>query len=124
MFRKSAFILAFTAFSCFSGCAMLEPVEEKTPVFKSSTELYNKALDYYQKGRYAQARELFGQYVAQYPDSELFKVALYYSGHCYQKLGDKKEALVIYNRVVAMYGDEDFWGEQAFKRIKQIKGEQ
>ncbi len=107
-----------------SGCAMLEPVEEAAPKFKSSTELYNKALDYYQKGRYVQARELFRAYIAQYPNSELFRVALYYAGHCYQMLGDDKEALVIYNRVVATYGDADFWGEQAFKRIRQIKGEE
>lgn len=103
---------------------MLEPVDDPTPSahFKTSTELYNKALDYYQKGRYTRARELFREYVAQYPNSAIFRIALYYSGHCYQMLGDNKEALVIFNRVVSTYGEEDFWGEQAFKRIKQING--
>ncbi|MBF0594790.1 MAG: tetratricopeptide repeat protein [Candidatus Omnitrophica bacterium] len=112
--------------SGFSGCAMLEPVDEAAPPprFKTPTEHYNKALDYYQKGRYTQAKELFHEYVAQYPDSAILRIALYYLAHCYQIQGDEKEALVIYNRIIAAYGSDDFWSEQAFKRIKQIKGEE
>ncbi|MBF0387077.1 MAG: tetratricopeptide repeat protein [Candidatus Omnitrophica bacterium] len=106
-----------------AGCAMLEPVEETAPRYASSTELYNKALENYQNGKYSRAKDLFQEYIAQYPNSTIFRIALYYSGHCYQMLGEEKEALVIYNRVVATYGEDDFWGEQAFKRIGQIKGD-
>ena len=116
--------LLFSSFACFAGCAMLQPSDEPAPRFKSSTEHYNAALEHYQKGRYAKAKELFHEYVAQYPDSAIFRIALYYLGHCYQMLGEEKEALVIFNRVVATYGDDDFWGEQALNRIRQIKGEQ
>jgi TolA-binding protein len=119
------FLLILLAVPLYStGCAMIEPAGEEVPHFRTPTEHYNKALDLYQKGNYAQAKELFREFVAQYPDSPLSKVALYYLGHCYQMTGDDKEALILFNRIVATYGDDDFWGEQSFKRIKQIKGEE
>ena len=103
---------------------MLEPAQEVASRFSSPTEHYNKALELYQKGRYARARELFHEYIARYPDSVVYRIALYYLGHCYQLLGDDREALIIFNRIVAAYGDDDFWGEQSFKRIRQIRGEE
>ncbi len=107
-----------------AGCAMIEPLEAEHPHFQSASQHYNKALDYYQKGNYAQAGTLFQEYIGQYPDTVLYRVALYYLGHCYQVQGDEKEALIIFNRILTTYGDDDFWGEQSFKRIKQIKGEE
>jgi TolA-binding protein len=116
--------LIFTLMS-FSGCALLPAAQdEETVRYKSPSELYDKALAYYQSGKYAKARDLFHEYVGQYPESKILKIAIYYLGHCYQMLGDEKEALALYNRVVATYGDEDFWGAQAMARIKQIKGEE
>ncbi len=103
-----------------AGCAMLDPQAAAPPRYKSSIELYNKALDYYEKGYYVKAKELFREYIAQDPNSEIFRIALYYSGHCYQLLGEDKEALVIYNRVISTYGPDDFWSEQALKRIGQM----
>lgn len=111
-----------------AGCALLEPLEAEDhsdhPRFKSATEHYQRALDLYEHGYYAKAKDLFHEYVGQYPQSPLFRVALYYLGHCYQKTGEDKEALSIYNRIVTVYGDDDFWGAQAQKRIKQIKGDE
>ena len=106
----------------FSGCALLPAAqEEETVRYKSPSDLYERALDYYQSGRYAKAKDLFHEYVGQYPDSKILRIAIYYLGHCYQMLGEDKEALALYNRVVSTYGDEDFWGQQAMARIKQIK---
>ena len=106
----------------FTGCALLPAAQEETAVrYKSPSELYDKALGYYQSGQYARARELFHEYIGQYSDSKILKIAIYYLGHCYQMLGEDKEALALYNRVVTTYGDDDFWGEQALARIKQIK---
>jgi len=110
----------------FSGCAVLESLQtgEERPVkFKTPTEHYNRALELYQQDNYDKARDLLHEYIGQYPESPLFKVALYYLGHCYQMLGSDKEALAMFNRIIAVYGDDDFWGEQSQKRIRQIKGE-
>jgi TolA-binding protein len=110
-----------------SGCAMLQPDQdnaEEVPRYKSPTELYEKALAYYQSGKYSRAKELFHQYIGQFPDSLMYPTALYELAHCYQMLGETKEALALYNRLVTTYGDQDFWGEQAMARIKQIKEEQ
>ena len=55
---------------------------------QAPTDLYNKAMSFYEAGRYAQAKELFHQFIGQYPDSKLFCIALYYLGHCDQMTGD------------------------------------
>jgi TolA-binding protein len=108
----------------FSGCIFLPAApDEETVHYKSPSELYDKALGYYQSGQYARARDLFHEYVGQYPESKVLRIAIYYLGHCYQMLGEDKEAMALYNRVVTTYGDEDFWGAQAMARIKQIKGD-
>jgi TolA-binding protein len=102
------------------GCAMLPEQEDAAPRYTSPSELYDRALDSYQKGQYARARDLFHEYTGQFPDSRIFRVALYYLAHCYQMLSQDKEALALYNRIVADHGDEDFWGQQALARIRQI----
>jgi len=107
-----------------NGCMFLPAVQdEEVARYNNPSELYDKALGYYQSGKYARARDLFHEYVGQYTDSKILRIAIYYLGHCYQMLGDDREALALYNRVVTTYGDEDFWGAQALARIKQIKGE-
>jgi TolA-binding protein len=115
--------LLFAPLMC-SGCALFDIEEAETPRFRTATAHYDKAMSYYQKGNYVKAKELLHEYIARYPNSELFRIALYYLGHCYQVLADEKEALTIFNRIVTTYGDDDFWGAQAMKRIKQIKGEE
>ncbi len=106
-----------------SSCILLPAAqEEETFRYKNPSDLYDKALAYYQSGQYAKASDLFHEYIGQYPDSKVLRIAIYYLGHCYQMLGEDKDALALYNRVVTIYGDEDFWGEQAMARIKQIKG--
>lgn len=107
----------------FSGCVLLPAAQDEAVVpYKTPSELYDRALKYYQSGQYAKARDLFHEYIGRYADSRILRIAVYYLGHCYQMLGEDKEALALYNRVVTTYGDEDFWGEQAMARIKQIKG--
>jgi TolA-binding protein len=116
-------VLLVTFLFLGNGCIFLPAVQdEETVRYKSPSELYDKALGYYQAGQYARARDLFHEYVGQYPESKILRIAIYYLGHCYQMLGQDKEALAFYNRVVTTYGDEDFWGAQAMMRIKQIKG--
>ena len=119
--------MAVVASAVFGGCALL-PVEEEeqapAPKYKSAAELYKRAQVYYEARNYAKARDSFQEYVGQFPDSDLYKIALYYLAHSNQELGEYKEALVIYNRIITTYGDDDFWGEQAVKRVKQIKGDE
>ena len=123
---RALLLMIMTSF-CAVGCALL-PVEEEeqvtAPNYKSASELYKRAQVYYEARNYARARDLFHEYVGQFPDSDLYKIALYYLGHSYQELGEYKEALVIYNRIITTYGEDDFWGEQAEKRVKQIKGDE
>lgn len=107
----------------FSGCAALEEnvADREVSGVNSPSELYERALGAYQAGRYAEAKERFHRYISQYPESLLFKVALYYLGHCYHMVGETREAKIFYSRVVDTYGDDDFWGAQAMKRLQQIK---
>ncbi len=121
VFLALMFIAASLTMS--SGCVSLETVDEDAPRFKTPTELYNTALERHDRGQYAKAMVLFHQYINQYPDSKLFKVALYYLGHCYQMRGDDKEAGVLYQRVIDPSLENDFWTGMALKRLRQIKGE-
>lgn len=100
---------------------MMDGVYEEQPSKEAPSKLYNRAFEKYQAGKYAEAKDLFHQYIGQYPDTLLVKMSLYYLGHCYQMLGDTKEANVFYSRLIDTYGDDDFWGAQAMKRIRQMK---
>jgi TolA-binding protein len=125
MLRGLSLALLAMASFCATGCVLLpvaEEEEEAAPKYRFASELYKRALGYYEARKYAMARDLFHEYVGQFPESDLYKIALYYLGHSYQELGEYNEALTIYNRIITTYGDDDFWGEQSAKRIKQIKG--
>lgn len=117
------FVLMFSSLTFLSGCVALEVADEERSQFKTPAALYDRALFYYDHGQYEKAKIFFHQYIAQYPDSLLFKVALYYLGHCYQMSGDEKEATTLYNRVLHRWGEDDTWGEMSLKRLHQIKGE-
>ncbi len=106
-----------------SGCALLPAQEDEAPRYASASVLYDKAFDAYQKAQYAKARELWHVYIGTYPQSLVLKAALYYLAHCHQMLGEDKEAVALYDRIITTYGDEDFWGQQAMLRRKQIKEE-
>jgi TolA-binding protein len=118
-----ALMFIVTSLTMSSGCVSLETVDEDAPRFKTPTELYNTALDRHDRGHYEKAKMLFHQYINQYPDTELSRVALYYLGHCYQMSGDDKEAQALYQRVIGPSAEDDFWAEMALKRLQQIKGE-
>ena len=118
-----ALVLMTSSSVMAGGCVLLETVDEDAPRFKTPTELYNQALDLHDRGQYEKSKIFFHQYINQYPESKLFRVALYYLGHCYQMRGDEKEAEVLYHRIIDVWGEEDFWGAMALKRLRQIKGE-
>lgn len=116
-------LIVFMCCGLTSGCALLmdEELSSVDAPAKKPSELYGLALSHHQAGNYAESKRLFHEFIGLYPNSLLFKVALYYLGHNYQMLGETREAEVFYSRVVDTYGDDDFWGAQALKRIQQIR---
>ncbi len=90
-----------------------------------AADVYNRAVRLYEKGKWNQAREFFHQYLAEYSDSPLYVTSLYYLGYCYQQLGDTREAISIYHKVMdEAHGGDAFWGEMAENRTKELEGEQ
>lgn len=91
-----------------------------------ATAVYNKALRLFEKHKWAAAKEYFHQYLAEYSDTPLYVTCLYYLAYCYQQLKDKRQAVILYHRVIerAKNGDE-FWGQMAQKRLQdqEIQGE-
>ncbi len=122
MNRFSACCLALFV-TAGSGCALLPAQDNEAPRYAAPSVLYDKAFDCYQKAHYRKAKELWHEYIGAYPESRVLKAALYYLAHCYQMLGEDKEAMALYDRIITTYGDEDFWGQQAMLRRKQIKEE-
>ncbi len=87
-----------------------------------AADVYNKAVRLYEKGRWDQAKEFFHQYLAEYSDSPLYVTCLYYLGYCYQQLGDTREAISIYHKVMdEAQGGDAFWGEMAETRTKELE---
>ena len=87
-----------------------------------ATDAYHKAARLYEKGRWGQAKELFHQYLAEYSDSALYVTSLYYLGYCYQQLGNTREAISIYHKVMdEARGEDAFWGEMAETRTKELE---
>ena len=46
------------------------------------------------------AKEYFHQYLAEYSDTPLYVTCLYYLAYCYQQLGDKNQAVLLYHKVI------------------------
>ncbi len=104
-----------------SGCAPLPVQENRAAPYAAASVLYEKAFECYQRSHYRKAKDLWHAYIGTYPDSLVLKAALYYLAHCHQMLGEDKEAVALYDRIVTTYGDEDFWGQQAMLRRKQVR---
>jgi len=49
---------------------------------------------------------------------------LYYLAYCYQQLGDKNQAILLYHKVIDQaQGGDAFWADMAQKRIEEALGE-
>ena len=104
-----------------SGCASIGQVVDTDKSSAPATEVYNKALRLYENGRWGGAKEYFHPYLAEYSDTPLYVTCLYYLGHCYQKLEDKKQAESLYHKVTAQaHGGDAFWAVMAQKRIEEL----
>src|SRR5271154_3232468 len=87
-------------------------------------DTYNKAVRLYEAKRWDAAKDYFHQYLAEYSDTPLYVTCLYYLAYCYQQLGDKTEAILLYHKVIDQaQGGDAFWADMAQKRIQEILGE-
>lgn len=104
-----------------SGIVYESPGSAEMGGIVGATDLYNKAQKFYEDGKYPSAKEAFHEYINNYPETELYKVALYYLGHTHQMLKEKAEAHRLYTRVVEEFPASDFWVERAKRRLDQLK---
>ena len=86
-----------------------------------ASDIYNKAVRCYEKGKWGAAKEYLHEYLAEYSDSPLYITCLYYLGYCYQQLKDIPEAISIYHKVAdEARGGDAFWAEKAENRIEEL----
>lgn len=100
-----------------AGCATVQDSPTDT-----ASELYYKGLRLFNKGRYADAKEIFHEYIADNAGTHLYPVSLYYLGYCYQKLDDRAQARLIYHKVIDE-NEDDFWAQMARTRIGEMENE-
>ena len=87
-----------------------------------AVDTYNKAIHYYEAKRWDAAKELFHRYLAEYSDTPLYVTCLYYLAYCYQQLNDKKQAILLYHKVIDKSVDGDaFWGEMSQRRLLDLE---
>ena len=111
--------LLIATLNVFPGCASTEEIS--SVALPEATTLYQKAIQQYKVRRWHEAGILFRQYIRNYPTTDLYRVALYYLGHCEQMLANKKDALLIYNSVITKFPDDDFWVAAAKRRVEEMK---
>ena len=86
-------------------------------------DTYIKAVKLYEGKHWDAAKDHFHQYLAEYSDTPLYVTCLYYLAYCYQQLGDKNQAILLYHKVIDQaQGGDAFWGDMAQKRILEILG--
>ena len=86
-------------------------------------DTYIKAVKLYEAKHWDAAKDYFHQYLAEYSDTPLYVTCLYYLAYCYQQLGDKEQAILLYHKVIDQaQGGDAFWGDMAQKRILEILG--
>jgi len=86
-------------------------------------DTYNKAVRLYEAKDWDAAKEYFHQYLAEYSDTPLYVTCLYYLAYCYQQLGDKTQAILLYHKVIdQVQGGDAFWADMAQKRIEEVLG--
>jgi len=101
-------------------CPNIRPDEvSSTPAI----DTYNKALRLYEAKHWDAAKEYFHQYLAEYSDTPLYVTCLYYLAYCYQQLGDNKQAVLLYHKVIDQaQGGDAFWAQVAQKHIEEVLG--
>jgi len=84
-------------------------------------DTYNKAVRIYEAKHWDAAKDYFHQYLAEYSDTPLYVTCLYYLAYCYQHLGNKDQAILLYHKVIDQaQGGDAFWADMAQKRIQEI----
>ena len=87
-----------------------------------ATDTYNKAIQLYESKNWDAAKDCFHQYLAEYSDTPLYVTCLYYLAYCYQQLGDTKQAVLLYHKVIDQaQGGDAFWSDMAQKRIDEVR---
>jgi outer membrane protein assembly factor BamD (BamD/ComL family) len=84
-------------------------------------DTYNKAVQLYEAQNWDAAKDHFHQYLAEYSDTPLYVTCLYYLAYCYQQLGNKNQAILLYHKVIDQaQGGDAFWADMAQKRIEEV----
>jgi tol-pal system protein YbgF len=82
----------------------------------SSDTLYQNALRDFTTGKYDLARQEFGDYVKQFPSTDLASNAQFYLGEISYQQGDYKDAIVQYNLVLTDYPQSYKQGASLLKK--------
>ena len=102
-------VLLATVF--LAGCAATMPSVEGP---------YNQAKVAYDAGRYVDAVKGFQDYIAQYPDSPMTEVAMYYLADSYRQAGKTDEAKKAYEALIKKY-QTGSWVDWAKRDLNEMK---
>ena len=115
---RLVFVALWMSALVICGCVSIDKDFSLQP--PQASVLYQRAYNEYQSHHWQEASIYFHQYLREYPATDLTRVAIYYLGHCEEKLGNSKDALHLYNTILTKFPEDDFWVEAAKKRIEEI----
>ena len=102
---RSAFLLALVAVLAGSGCARMQGMfkdEDKNEGLPVS-QLYDKAHEYMENGRWSSASEVWGRLIAQYPYGPYTEQALMEQAYAEYKAGKHDDAVSTIDRFIRTY---------------------
>ncbi len=105
------FLYSFIFILTFSGC------NKKYTLPSSPDNLFKAGLDYYEKGKYGKARDMFQRFVFRYPDLPEAEISQFYIAETYLKEKKYQEALTEYNIYIQMYPGGKKFEEARFKKL-------
>lgn len=110
MFRKLIFLLALAALFVSTSCSKYQKLLKS-----SDNELkYSKAIEFYDKGEYYRAQQLFDQIAVFYRGTEKAEKISYYNAYCYYRQRDYILAGYYFNNFTSSFPGSPFAEECAF----------
>ena len=110
MFRRSSFIFLLLAALAFSSCSKYQKLLKS-----SDNELkYTKAIEYYDKGDFYHAQQLFDQIIVFFRGTEKAEKIAYFNAYCYYKQRDYILAGYYFNNFSGTYPTSQYLEECAF----------
>jgi TolA-binding protein len=113
-FQNNNFKLKIISFIVITLFLVMIPFNVLFSDEEEASSLYERGMDFEDRGEYSRAIKFFGRLIRKYPDSKWSDDALFFIGECFGKLGEFKKAIKAYKRVVIQSDSQDLCADALY----------